>query len=296
MLKHTKGRASRVVEYKVPLYNFGAEHVFVISGRKDTERRKKFIEAWNHFSKFEYTFIDATFGKDISIPKLLDRKVLGRTFYDPNGSLSKNIVATALSHRKVYKAILDRNDWSKRKFFLILEDDARPTVDLVNDIYSGNYKKTLDKINKQYIDCVWWGRRTRKIAGSYVCEHLQIPFVKDDYSAHSYMINSELAEQLLEGSSPIRYAADTFIDTFLKEKNKVVRSPFSSYIQQQGLLLGKYHMDKKDPDFLFSSNTQINYLVDNRFPPPFSNINKDIKKHIVEVTDHETTWKSIKLA
>lgn len=295
MLKRTKDKVSKIKEYKVPLYNFGAEHIFVISGKKDIERRKRFTEAWNHFSKFDYTFIDATFGKDISIPKLLDRKVLGRTFYDPNGSLSKNIVATALSHRKVYETILDRNDWSKRKFFLILEDDARPTVDLVNDIYSGNYKKTLDKINKQYIDCVWWGRRTRKIAGRYICDHLQVPLVKDDYSAHSYMITSELAEELLEASSPIRYAADTFIDTVLKERNKVVRSPFSSYIQQQGLLLGKFHMHKNDPDYMFSSHTQINFLEEDRLKPPFSNINRDIKKHVVSVDNYSADWKSIKL-
>lgn len=54
-------------------------------------------------------------------------------------------------------------------------------------------------------------------------------------------------------------------------------------------------MHKNDPDYMFSSHTQINFLEEDRLKPPFSNINRDIKKHVVSVDNYSADWKSIKL-
>ena len=286
MLKSTADKESKVIHYKVPLYNFGAYKVYVISDPKNKKRRKAFEAAWSHYSNFDYTFVDATLGKNLNITKMLSSGELSDTFFDPNGCLSKNIVATSISHRSVYEKIVEDNDQtSEGRYYLILEDDARPTLDLVEDIYSGNFKKTIDKVKKQMIDIVWFGRQRRKIAGNYICKHLQENDTERDYGAHAYLINSTLAEELYDNHQIISYAADVYIDEYTRVEKKVIRSTYRSYIQQQGILINKFFAEGDDIDKLWSTSTQVNPNVDELYPEPYHNIKKDIYKWVDTVIE-----------
>ena len=296
MLKSTADKESKVIHYKVPLYNFGAYKVYVISDPKNKKRRKAFEAAWAHYSNFDYTFVDATLGKNLNVNKMLSSGELSDTFFDPNGCLSKNIIATSISHRSVYEKIVEDNDQtSEGRYYLILEDDARPTLDLVEDIYSGDFKKTIDKVKKQMIDIVWFGRQKRKIAGNYICEHLQENDTERDYGAHAYLINSTLAEELYDNHQIINYAADVYIDEYTRVEKKVIRSTYRSYIQQQGILINKFFAEEGDIDKLWSTSTQVNPNVDELYPEPYHNIKKDIYKWVDTVIELDEGGFIIKL-
>ena len=83
-----------IEQAKLNIRNFGATKIFVISDKENIQRRNDFKDAWSNFKNFDYEFVDAIMGKDLDITKLIqEKKILGK-FYDPNGTLSKNLLAS----------------------------------------------------------------------------------------------------------------------------------------------------------------------------------------------------------
>ena len=90
---------------KPSLYNFGASKIFVISDKNNLERRNAFDKAWSCFSDFDYEYVDAIMGTELSVSKQLETKKLDTHFLCPNGCLSRNILGVYQSHYKIWEMI-----------------------------------------------------------------------------------------------------------------------------------------------------------------------------------------------
>lgn len=247
-----------IQQAKLNIRNFGAKKIFVISDKNNIQRRKDFEDAWSGFENFDYEFVDAIMGKDLNITKLIEeKKILGK-FYDPLGSLSKNLLGSILSHEKVWNLILNEDNTQKdiesynKNWYLILEDDARPTNEFYESIYQGEYKEILKQINKYRMYLFFWGRTKSFISGDIHNDYLLRPTVENDHGAHAYMIKPYMAKLFLEKSNGFS-AADVFMDYRFKSYSF---SPYKTFINQQGHLLGKFFMNPKDENYLYSSGTQ----------------------------------------
>jgi len=271
-----------IEQAKLNIRNFGATKIFVISDKENIQRRNDFKDAWSNFKNFDYEFVDAIMGKDLDITKLIqEKKILGK-FYDPNGTLSKNLLASILSHEKVWNLILNENinqtdiESQNKDWYLILEDDARPTNEFYESIYQGEYKEILNQINKYRMYLFFWGRTKSFINGDIHNDYLLRPVVDNDHGAHAYMIKPYMAKLFLEKSHAFS-AADIFMDYRFKSYSF---SPYKTFINQQGHLLGKFFMNPKDENYLYSSGTQY---IGKDAGSLFNRINPDIIDNVEKV-------------
>jgi GR25 family glycosyltransferase involved in LPS biosynthesis len=253
MIKHSK----------VNLRNFGCKEIFVISDKNNIKRRKDFIEAWSSFEGFDFTFVDAIMGQTLDIPKLISDGQVSTTFNCRVGSLSRNILGVGLSHKKTWELIIEKygNEKSYNRYkdwYLILEDDARPTKELCDLIFDGEYKNFLNEINKYHIDFLYLGRAKKPfIRGERFNNYFVKPTIDNDYAAHAYMVKPHMVE-MMKNMYNLQMAVDIFIDTNFK---KDIYSTHQSLIQQQGHLLGKFIMPPHDKNYEYSSSTQINFFT-----------------------------------
>lgn len=246
---------------RVSLKNFGAEKIFVISDAKNEKRRADFIEAWSGFSDFNFEFVDAIMASEINLDDLYRQGKLADIFYDPNGCLSKTVFAIALSHEKVWHKIWDLHEYSQNEErFLILEDDARPTKALCEDIFTGYYRKLLKKLARNKVDTFIWGKKNitikmQELTNSY----FGIPSKYHDVSGHSYMITRSVAYELVNRQKKIDRAVDVLIEDV--GANGDIYAPYKSYFRQQGNILNKFVMHPEDEDFLYSSSSSRNEFI-----------------------------------
>jgi GR25 family glycosyltransferase involved in LPS biosynthesis len=267
---------------KLNIRNFGAKKIFVISDKDNIQRRKDFEDAWSGFKNFNYEFVDAIMGKDLDVTQLIkDKKILGK-FYGHIPSLSKNLLGSILSHEKVWNLILneDKNqtdvESQNKDWYLILEDDARPTNEFYESIYQGEYKEILNQINKYEMYLFFWGRTKSFINGNIHNDYLLRPVVDNDHGAHAYMIKPYIAQLFLNKSHALS-AADIFMDYRFKSYSF---SPYKTFINQQGHLLGKFFMDPKDENYLYSSGTQYRNEKDDTI---FRTIHPDIRDNVKKI-------------
>ena len=271
---------------KLNIRNFGAKKIFVISDKENEQRRSDFEDAWCGFENFDYEFVDAIMGKDLDITQLIkEKKILGK-FYCPIPSLSKNLIGSILSHEKVWNIILNEDktqtdiESQNKDWYLILEDDARPTNEFYESIYQGEYKEILNQINKYRMYLFFWGRTKSFINGDIHNDYLLRPTPKNDHGAHAYMIKPYMAELFLNKSLAFS-AADIFMDYRFKSYSF---SPYKTFINQQGHLLGKFFMNPKDENYLYSSGTQFRDIKDDTI---FRTIHPDIRDNVEKIEYEE---------
>lgn len=270
---------------KVNLRNFGADKIFVISDKNNTQRRKDFVEAWNCFSGFDFEFIDAIMGENIDINSLLQDGSISPTFNCSIGSLSKNIIGVALSHKKTWQYILslrkDKSIYSKYKdWYLILEDDVRPTEELCEAIFNGEYKKILKEINQYDMDFIYWGKAKRPyVKGEIFNKYFVKPYSENDYAAHAYMVKPTMIESMVN-MYKVNMPVDVYIDKTFKND---IFATHKCFIQQQGHLIGKFIMAPFDEDFLYSTGTQVNPHVIKTTNDEYERIHPDIRDNVYDV-------------
>ena len=174
--------------FKPSLYNFGASKIFVISDKDNIERRKAFDEAWSHYSDFDYQYVDAVMGKDISVTKFIEDDKIDYKFLCPNGCLSRNILGVYQSHLKIWNLIKSDTTLRQDDFVLILEDDARPSNYFLSEAFqSGEFRNILDWLYKHKPHGFYWGRADERIRGSITNEFINKPDLTLSYGAHAYM-------------------------------------------------------------------------------------------------------------
>ena len=264
LTKNTLG--SKIKEVKFNLQNFGADTIYVIHDIKKPQRRIDFEHAWSHFSGFKYEYIDAVTPDHFNLKELIENESvgefsLGKEFYDSvDLCLTKNILAIAFSHLRAYRAC---NTLEKGDRFLILEDDARPTVGLMNSIYTGEYKKFIDGIKKRTFDWIFIGTANSIIKGQDYNKFLKRPENFTGLAAHAVLYTRDSINRLVDNHSTVKMAAD-FLLHHLNSNTTFpnVYSPYVSWISQVHTQLENNILDPNNPDYEYSTGSQVNPLVD----------------------------------
>lgn len=271
---------------KIDLHNFGCDRIFVISDPDNIERRQSFIDDWKYFDGFDYEFITSVNHKngDFDIDKLLRSGEMSGEWHDleqgkgNQPGLTENMIGIGLAHKKCWELA---NSESGRKF-LILEDDARPNDKLIDYIYDGTYKLLIEKLHKQYCDIFWIGRTTTQIVGDPLDNLFQIPKSHIGVSAHSYIVDKWCLHNLIKNYK-LQMPVDLFIEYMGPNMLGVltnVYSPYFSLIEQKGHLIGKWlQTDSTDPDFIFSTTSQVNTLIEEPLEHPWRYTSQLMREH-----------------
>ena len=253
------------VHKKIDLHNFGCDRIFVISDPDNVERRQSFIDDWKYFDGFNYEFIDSVNYKKghFDIGRLLRSGEMSGEWHDlqqGKGSqpgLTENMIGIGLAHKNIWEIA---NSGHGRKF-LILEDDARPNDNLIDYIYDGTYKLLIERLHKRYCDIFWIGRTSTQIVGDPLDDLFQIPKSHIGICSHSYIVDKWCLYKLINDYK-LQMPVDIFIEYMSPNMSGVltnVYSPYFSLIEQKGHIIGKWlHEDPTDPDYIFSTTSQVN--------------------------------------
>ena len=74
------------------MFNF--DKIYVINLESRFDRKHAFNTRYRH--KLNYEYINAVPGESINVPDLIKQGKLNKSFYDPNGMVNKNIIASHL--------------------------------------------------------------------------------------------------------------------------------------------------------------------------------------------------------
>lgn len=269
---------------KPSLYNFGASKIFVISDKNNVERRKAFDKAWSCFSDFDYEYVDAIMGTELSVSKQLEIEKLDTHFLCPNGCLSRNILGVYQSHYKIWEMIKE-DSTLEDSLVLILEDDARPSNYFLSEAFqSGEFLNIINWLHKHRPHGFYWGRSRERITGTIFNDYINVPELSIDYGAHSYMLNSNIVDYLLDKGKRQNMAADVFIDySFCKEIGGMY-SPYYSFIRQESHILGQQWFPPGHKHSIYGSTTQPEWNRENieerDFEGDYEHCTSEMKQYI----------------
>ena len=250
----------------------GFDKIYVINLSHRKDRRDELLEK---FKDLDLTFVDAVNGNDLNIKDLIDEKILNKSFYDPGGILTKNIIGCALSHKKCWdKAIEDNVDTA-----LILEDD----VYMVDSVFE-DYNEIFKEYKSYKVDLVNLGKKESSKRGINIGDHFTWTRFRSNFNgAHAYACTKDFFKILSDNLLPIKHAADVYIEKFIHTHN-IFTLRKSLFIQKT---------DGFDPN-RSDSDTFYNYFKENK--KPFIDCNEDglsfskkVAKYIkfpIDVTDH----------
>ena len=189
------------------------DKIYVISSTKNSFLRKK--EAAKQLESigwYDYEFIEAVWGDELpeDLTELVRSGELAKEFKDPNGMLTRNIIACAMSHKKAYAKFLEDG----HETALILEDDIIFTSDGYQSLLTGKTEQMMSTLNKQDWGVFFWGWSNILIPGKDVSLHPIYEVVRyfPEWGAHAYQINRKSAQTLLDTNTPIQYAADVNLE------------------------------------------------------------------------------------
>jgi hypothetical protein len=292
---------SNIVLNKVNLRNFGADAAVVIIDSTDERRTNDFVDAWSSFDGLDYHFSQAIFPSDFDINELIKDGTIAGEWHDKDSwfCLSDTLLAISLAHQRAWQYALENLEGDK---FLFLEDDARPSPKLCEDIYDGTYKQFIDDSKIIDYDIMWLGKAQEEIKGDNYTYSIQRPDTTVDTCGQGYILSRKVLEDIAY-SFKHHMSADLFIDTLSPSMSNTYSqafSPYYSYIAQQGQLLkdGFLQKDKTHPDFIYSSRSQVNIHTDELLPLPFTGISKAMFKYceprFEEYTKYGLEWRCIK--
>lgn len=273
--------------HKPSLYNFGASKIFVISDKDNIERRKAFDESWSHYSNFDYEYVDAVMGTDISVSEFIKNDKIDTKFLDPNGCLSRNILGVYQSHLQIWNKIKSDPTLSNNDMVLILEDDARPTNYFLSEAFqSGEFRNILNWIYKHKPHGFYWGRADERIRGKYKNDYIVSPDLTLSFGAHAYMLNAGIAEMLIDNGHIQNMAADVFIDYQFDNHIKGMYSPYFSFIRQESHIIGQHWFSDDDVNRMYGSTTQPEWNSSNITERDFDGIYKHVTAEMKQwITD-----------
>jgi len=253
---------------KINIRNLGSDKILVISDPNNKKRRNDFIKAWEHFDGFDYMFIDSVFPKDFKINQLLEDGTMSGEWIDLNlgkngqPGLTENMIGIGLAHLNAWKWA---DTYGHGRKFLILEDDARPSDRLLEDIYNGTFKHFEEQSRtKYYYDIMWIGKTTQQIIGKPFNDYLQIPEPLKGIGAHAYILDKWSLWTLI-GNYKLNMPVDLYLEWMgpgMSNQLTNVYSPYFSYVEQYGHLIDKWLSDDPDDeDFIYSTGSQVNTLL-----------------------------------
>ena len=188
------------------------DKIYIISLERH-DLRKKIITADLDSAGFDMDkveWIDAIDGTQLDINQCIKDDKINPIFRDPHGVLTKSIYGCAMSHNTVYERFLKTSDDCKTA--LVLEDDAAITHTFLRLLLtkSFGYKSFKSELEQIDWDVLMLGGQEKVIEHEESLNYILKPVKRypSTYAGHSYMINKNGAEKLLENNKKIQYAAD----------------------------------------------------------------------------------------
>jgi GR25 family glycosyltransferase involved in LPS biosynthesis len=188
------------------------DKIYIISLNRH-QNRKRYIFADLDSAGFDTSkieWIHAVDGSTLDVEQSIKDGKISDTFIDPQGVLTKSVYGCALSHQKAYETFLKTSD--NVQTALILEDDASITHTLLraNLPNSFSYKKLIEEKDTFDWGVIVMGGQYKYIehmeSNSFVLKNMErYPL---NYAAHSYVINKNSANKLIESNKSIQFAAD----------------------------------------------------------------------------------------
>lgn len=248
----------------------GFDKVYVINLKRREDRK---IELLNKYPNVDFTFIEAIDGKQVTIEQLIKENKVHTSFFDPNGIVTMGVFACALSHKKAWEQAL--KDGVNNALFL--EDDVyfhEPL--LTSNGFTNKYQNILTEINQYDYDIIQLGKKEDSSIGINVGEYLTIPRFNTSYNgAQAYVATKETLKDLISGATPIKYAADVYIQKFLKTHN--VFNLKTSLIRQISDLTDS---QSSDSDTYYNDYREGGGKVGISFDEKGNIINKQIAKYL----------------
>jgi GR25 family glycosyltransferase involved in LPS biosynthesis len=192
----------------------GFDKIYVINLKRRPDRKETLIKTLNGI---DLTFIEAVDGKELSVNELISEGKLNKSFFDPWGKVTMGIFACALSHNKAWEQALE--DGVENALFL--EDDVYLTIPVLeNGKFTKEYQSIYNEIQQYDWDLVHLGKKTEGQSGINVGNHLVIPKYNTNYNgAHSYIATRDMIKTLLDEYTPVKYAADIYLEQFYNTHN-----------------------------------------------------------------------------
>lgn len=192
----------------------GFDKIYVINLKRRPDRKETLIKTLNGI---DLTFIEAVDGKELSVNDLISEGKLNKSFFDPWGKVTMGIFACALSHKKAWEQALE--DGVENALFL--EDDVYLTLPVLeNGEFTKEYQSIYNEIQQYDWDLVHLGKKTEGQSGINVGDYLVIPKYNTNYNgAHSYIATRDMIKTLLNEYTPVKYAADIYLEQFYNTHN-----------------------------------------------------------------------------
>lgn len=204
--------------------NLGIDKIYVINLPKRKDRRDEFDDT---FGKLIYEYIDGISGDEINVKELIKNKRVSKYFYDPAGSVNKNVIACNLSHLKVWETFLE----SKEDVCLVFEDDVVFTEEIfltttnleTNEVINTPtplWNDMMSQLDKLDWDIVFLGKKQEYVNGIDKTPLFCEPFwAAGLFGGHAYMLNKKSIRNIILKYRPIKYAADVFLDMMIGQMN-----------------------------------------------------------------------------
>ena len=189
------------------------DKIYVITSSKYSPGRKSAVaEELRSSGFYNFEYVEAVWGQDFEedMSPMVSDGVLAKEFIDPNGMLTRNIVACAMSHKKAYEKMLE--DGYERA--LILEDDIMFSYGGLKGLLTGDMDRMQSMLSEFDWDVLFWGWVDHLIPSLDIGKHPLYGFRRyhPEWSAHAYQISRSGAQKLLLNNTPVKYAADVNIE------------------------------------------------------------------------------------
>ena len=223
------------------------QKIYVINLKSQVKRRESIERELESAGWYNHEFIEAVDGKYLpNVDVLIEDGVLSKTFIDPNGLLTKNIIACSLSHKKAYEKFLQDGHES----CLILEDDIRINTLFFKNKINGKLNKIESEKSKSDLDIFMWGLVGENIPHYFGAdprfEHIaEYKKYNPDYAAHAYQITRKGAQKLIANNTPVKFAADVNLET---SECSIYCTPWS-FIDQHSGILSRFKTDNLEQSF-----------------------------------------------
>lgn len=212
------------------------DKIYIISMHKHGIRRQNLYNDLLSagFANDKIEWVQAIDGSKLDIDELLDENKISHKFIDPNGTLTKSIYGCALSHQKAYERFLKTDDSVKTA--LILEDDAGITNVGLRTLMEGSkgYEMLVNDVENIDWGIIMAGHFDKDIKGTECDEALVLQHMNRypiGWAAHSYIINKESVQKLIDNNTPIQFAADVNLHCSDVE---IYSTPVSHFGQRMG--------------------------------------------------------------
>lgn len=187
------------------------DKIYIVSLPDQLKRREAISNELLDLGISSYEFVDAISGDSLeSTGELVRQGILAKEFKDPNGGLTKNIIACSISHRKAQQKFLDDGF----DVGLILEDDVMFTKSGLKFIMAGGLEDAQSRLNKTDWDIFMWGSSSASIPTWDIGEYPLFEYKRylPNWAAHAYQINRRGASKLIKSNTPVQYAADVNLE------------------------------------------------------------------------------------